>query len=302
MNQLLIDSYLQRHEKTLENLIKTVPIPAQRIQSAIHYSLFPGGKRIRPMLVYLTGELINVPIQVLDVIAAAIELTHCYSLIHDDLPAMDNDDLRRGKPSCHKAYDEATAILAGDGLQALAIELLLTQLPQFLEASLIITVAKELVSACGVSGMVSGQSLDLSELAQAPVTVDHLKHIHHLKTGQLILACVKMVLAAQQTKEQILATALKTYAQHTGLVFQIQDDYLDHYAPRDCLGKGRSSDLVNEKTTFASLFSKEQLEQEISLHYQLAIEALSPMGDKACSLIEFTRNMQNRSNFLTHKT
>lgn len=124
----MISNYIKRHEEFLRQIVNDSSVPATTICSAINYSLFPGGKRIRPILVYLTGILLDLDLKILDVIAAAIELTHCYSLIHDDLPAMDNDDLRRGKPSCHKAFDEATAILVGDGMQALAIEVLLTHL------------------------------------------------------------------------------------------------------------------------------------------------------------------------------
>lgn len=292
-----MNNYLQRHEECLAALVKEVPIPAQRIQEALQYALFPGGKRIRPMIVYLTGELLQIDLQILDLIAAAIELTHCYSLIHDDLPAMDNDDFRRGKLSCHKAYDEATAILVGDGLQPLAIEILLTYLPKYLQASQILAIIKELVCACGVSGMVSGQSLDLSELALSSISEDDLKTIHHLKTGKLILACIEMVLAARDTGNEETEQALRTFAKHTGLVFQMQDDYLDHYAPKDWLGKGRSSDSANLKTTFASLLSKNQLETEINLHYQAAIDALEPFSDKAFELIQFTRSLQERSHF-----
>lgn len=197
-------------------------------------------------MVYLTGNILDLDLKILDVIAAAIELTHCYSLIHDDLPAMDNDDLRRGKPSCHKAFDEATAILVGDGMQALAIEVLLTHLSPLLPPQQVIAITLELVKASGISGMVSGQSLDLSELAKSSTGEEQLREIHYLKTGRLILACIEMVLNAHSAPEAYKA-ALRTYASHLGLVFQMQDDYLDRYAPAEFLGKGRSSDLANEK-------------------------------------------------------
>jgi farnesyl diphosphate synthase len=295
MNKQVIDMYTQRHEKFLEQMLNETLIPANPIRSAIHYALFPGGKRIRPIFVYLAGELIDVNLNVLDVIAAALELTHCYSLIHDDLPAMDDDDLRRGKPSCHKAFDEATAILVGDGMQALAIEVLLTRLSSLLNASQVITITQILVKASGVSGMVSGQSLDLSELAKSSVTEEHLREIHLLKTGRLILACFEMVLAAQTPVDELTEAALKTYARHIGLVFQMQDDYLDRYAPANILGKGRSSDLANQKTTFATLFTQHQLEEEIAIHYQIAIDSLKLFDTKAAALIELTQQLQNRS-------
>lgn len=291
----MIELYTQRHERFLEEILKETEIPADTIRSATYYSLFPGGKRIRPVLVYLAGELLNVALPVLDVIASAIELTHCYSLIHDDLPAMDDDDLRRGKPSCHKAYDEATAILVGDGMQALAIEVLLTRLSSLLDPSQIVVITQELVKASGISGMVSGQSLDLSELAKPSITEEQLRTIHHLKTGRLILACFEMVLAAQSSAQDQTKTALRTYAYHIGLVFQIQDDYLDHYAPANLLGKGRSSDAANQKITFATLFTRSQLEADIVAHYQMALDSLKLFEAKADNLIELTRQLENRS-------
>lgn len=294
MNSSVINHYIERHEAFLKQIINSALVPATTIRSAINYSLFPGGKRFRPILVYLTGNLINLNIEVLDVIAVAIELTHCYSLIHDDLPAMDNDDLRRGKPSCHKAFDEATAILAGDGMQALAIEVLLTELKNLLQPTLIINLVLELVKASGISGMVSGQSMDLSELAKASISEAQLREIHYLKTGRLISACVSMVLAAHPSTEAE-QHALKTYANHLGLVFQMQDDYLDLYAPKDLLGKGRASDLANQKTTFATLYSKTQLEEEIDTQYQKALDALSLFADQANDLIELTLKLQSRS-------
>ena len=300
MNKKVINHYSQRHEAFLEQVLKQTTIPAELIHSAMHYTLFPGGKRMRPILVYLAGELIDIDLNVLDVIAAALELTHCYSLIHDDLPAMDDDDLRRGKPSCHKAYDEATAILVGDGMQALAIEVLLTRLPSLLDAAQVVAVTQVLVNASGVSGMVSGQSLDLSELSKSSITEEQLRTIHLLKTGRLISACFEMVLAAKPSIDKATINALKTYASHVGLVFQMQDDYLDHYAPANVLGKGRSSDLANQKTTFATLFSKPQLEKEIAIHYQTAIDALQLFAGKADSLIGLTQQLQNRSNLSTN--
>lgn len=291
----VIDEYVQGHELFLKQLLNEALIPAQTIRAAINYSLIPGGKRIRPVLVYLTGELIDVPLDVLNVIAAAIELTHCYSLVHDDLPAMDNDDFRRGKPSCHKAYDEATAILVGDGMQAFAIEILLTYLPPLLHPTQVIAVARELIKASGISGMISGQHLDLTELAQSTITEAQLKHIHHLKTGQLISACVEMVLSAQPLISETTKSSLRIFARHIGLVFQMQDDYLDRFGSANILGKGRSSDTANQKTTFATFLSKEQLEAAIANQYQEAVDALQEFGDKANALIGLARALEHRS-------
>ncbi|MFA5960431.1 MAG: polyprenyl synthetase family protein [Tatlockia sp.] len=287
-----IKDYIARHEVVLKKVLNDFPIPATRLHEAMTYALFPGGKRLRPILVYLTGALLGTELACCDSIAAAIELTHCYSLTHDDLPAMDDDALRRGKPSCHKAFDEATAILVGDGLQALAVELLLTELPKHLPAEKVVAVAKELLKASGPSGMISGQSLDLSELSKKDISDSELRHIHSLKTGKMILACITMVIAASNPSRQEI-DALLEFATHLGLVFQMQDDYLDTYT--DSLGKGRASDLANEKKTFAELYTKDALYHLINAYYQRAKDALKPLGARADALISLTDTLYQRS-------
>lgn len=289
-----IGSYLTHYETVLHQFVSQADIPATRLKEAILYTLFPGGKRLRPLLVYLFGEIAEVPQASLDIMATAIELTHCYSLVHDDLPAMDNDDLRRGKPSCHKAFDEATAILVGDGMQALAIELLLTHLPQHLSATQVIHVTRELVHASGPAGMVSGQSLDLSELSRATITESELRNIHALKTGKLISACCTMVLAASNVSTK-LAHSLRDFATHLGLVFQMQDDYIDCYMEATVLGKGRASDKANDKQTFATLYDKDKLFDIIDNHFQLAKDALQTIENRAENLLALANFIQQRS-------
>ncbi|KTD23794.1 geranyltranstransferase [Legionella lansingensis] len=289
-----IARYLTHHEAILHALVVNADIPAQRIKEAMLYALFPGGKRLRPMLVYLCGEITEVKQSSLDVIAAALELIHCYSLVHDDLPSMDNDDFRRGKPSCHKAFDEATAILVGDGMQALAVDLLLNELPKFLHLPQVLNITHELVKASGPGGMVSGQSLDLSELSGTIITESELRVIHHLKTGKLISACFNMVLAASHASTTVV-DALRNFAAHLGLVFQMQDDYLDHYMDPGVLGKGRASDAANQKCTFANLYSKRALFNLIDNYFQRAKDALLPLGPQAQDLLELTNYLQRRS-------
>ncbi|KTD08486.1 polyprenyl synthetase family protein [Legionella jamestowniensis] len=286
--------YLTHFEIIFSQIVSQADIPASRIREATLYSLFPGGKRLRPLLVYLCGEVTGVQQGTLDTIATAIELIHCYSLVHDDLPAMDNDDFRRGKPSCHKAFDEATAILVGDGLQALAVEVLLTYLPQHLTLSQVKNITHELIRASGFAGMVSGQGLDLSELANTEISESRLRFIHSLKTGQLISACFNMVLAASQVSKET-TDALADFATQLGLVYQMQDDYLDYYAENDGLGKGRASDAANNKVTFATLYDKTALLTLITNHFQQAKAALSPLGDKADNLLALTNYIQRRS-------
>lgn len=294
MNNKIISELVLRHENILRNIVEQMNIPAPRIRDAIVYTLFPGGKRLRPILVYLCGKIIGINQQSLDSIAAAIEFTHCYSLVHDDLPAMDDDDLRRGKPSCHRAFDEATAILVGDAMQILAIDILLSSLPYSLAMPQVVEVTKELVKASGPAGMISGQSLDLSELANPAITELQLREIHMLKTGKLMSACINMVLAAGHPTP-IAAHALRQFAHHLGLVFQMQDDYLDHYDKGNVLGKNRSSDIANQKTTFATLYKQHELSTLISQHYQLAQESLTTFAQNADDLREFLQYLQLRT-------
>lgn len=295
MTNSMFNHSLAHFEHRLRNMLASTEIKASRIKNAIEYALFPGGKRLRPMLVYLCGEITLVAPDALDAIAAAIELTHCYSLVHDDLPAMDNDDFRRGKPSLHRKFDEATAILVGDGMQALAIDLLLEHLPRSLDPINVIRVTQELVKASGAAGMVSGQSLDLTELANPNITVYELNQIHALKTGKLISACIQMVLYAH-TPATDISTALTEFAQHLGLFYQMQDDYLDQYADIALLGKGRSSDTANKKTTFATLFTEEQLRHSIHEQFLLAEAALYPLGHLAHALKTFLQSLYQRMN------
>ncbi|MDX2345908.1 MAG: polyprenyl synthetase family protein [Legionella sp.] len=288
---------MQRLEQGLRDVIQNTSIPAKRIQDAMLYALFPGGKRLRPQLVYLSGELLNIPNNTLDSIAIAIELIHAYSLVHDDLPAMDNDDMRRGKPSCHRAFDEATAILVGDGLQALAVDVLLRDLPQSLSTPKILAVTHELIRACGPAGMVSGQSLDLSELSNQQVTEEMLSNIHDLKTSQLMLACINMVLAAGEPSPEA-TRALRTFATHFGLAFQMQDDYLDAYGPTEGLGKNRASDKENNKLTFANCYTEKALQQIIQIHFEKTEKALELFTHRAEPMRDLLHQLLKRSSDL----
>src|SRR3990167_3525338 len=193
-----------RNQHYLRQLLAEQAFPSHLLQEVVEYALFSGGKRLRPMLIYLTGELLSISPDCLDILAASVELTHTYSLIHDDLPAMDNDDFRRGKLSCHKAFHEGAAILAGDALQIHALTLLLQKLPLHLCAEKVLQIACILCESSGSGGMISGQCLDLYPESQSisPETTqptDSLRQIHDLKTTALIMACINMTLAAKQT-------------------------------------------------------------------------------------------------------
>lgn len=299
MNNHTISTYLSRHEDYLKQLVTTQHFPSQRLKDAMYYALFPGGKRFRPLLVYLTGELLQTNLDCLDIIAASIELTHAYSLVHDDLPAMDNDDFRRGRPSCHRAFDEGTAILAGDALQIFAIDILVDHLPTTLAPEKIVKVIQELTKASGPAGMISGQCLDLYELNRGSIDdknshEKNLRQIHDLKTGQLMMACVNMVIAASNNPAPEAIQALRTYAGHLGLAFQMQDDYLDYYAHPDLLGKGRASDISNEKMTFAACFSQVELIELIDKYYKSAEKALNYFGNKTNKLQQLIDALKQR--------
>lgn len=294
MNNQIIKGYLERHETVLKNIVDQADIPAPALKEAIQYCLFPGGKRLRPLLVYLTGEIVDANIEALDNIAAAIELAHCYSLVQDDLPAMDNDDYRRGRLTCHRAFNEATAILVGDGMQGLANEILLSHLPRILSDRQVIEITYALLKSSGFSGMISGQSLDLSDLCRPDVTKAHLQHIHRLKTGALFSACINMALISGKQCDKTTDT-LRQFANFIGMAFQMQDDYHDRYSSQDVSGKNRASDEANQKTTFASLLNQQELLELIHQHYNKAFLALEPLGEKAKNLSDLTRFLHQRT-------
>jgi len=232
-------------------LAERMPLEEQApalLHRAMRYSALADGKRFRPVLVYAAGHALGLALDELDPIAAAIEVIHAYSLIHDDLPAMDDDDLRRGHPTCHKAFDEATAILAGDALQALAFEILARELPHRAQSLRVVHVVAQ---ACGSTGMAGGQALDLGAVGQA-IDVDALETMHRLKTGALIRASVTapglLAGAEDETRE-----ALAAYGDCIGLAFQVHDDILDITGDSELTGKNTLADVALEKPTFPSI-------------------------------------------------
>ncbi len=289
-NDNIINNYIDRHNEFLHNIITNTDIPATKLKNAILYSVFPGGKRFRPVLVYLCGEILNIPLEVLDIIAASIELMHSFSLVHDDLPAMDDDDYRRDKLSCHRAFDEATAILAGDAIQTLAIDVLVTMLPKYISADKVLKITHELLLACGPSGMVSGQSLDMTELTKDSIDENTLIHIHSLKTGKLIAACIKMTLASTETAPNV-SESLTKFAEQLGILFQMQDDYLDKYGDK---GKLRSSDNENHKLTFANIYTAQELLTVIQNNYTNLIDKLGIFTNGSNNLVHILLNLRSK--------
>lgn len=253
-----------------------------QLRAAMRYSLFNGGKRVRPTLAYASALAIEANAlethkPLLNRVACALESLHSYSLVHDDLPAMDDDDLRRGKPTCHIAYDEATAILAGDALQTFAFELLCDA--DNVNPSTQLALIKQLADASGAKGMVLGQAIDLAAVDQQ-LTLAQLENMHRHKTGALIRASVSMGATALNANSAQLA-ALDTYAAAIGLAFQVQDDILDVTADTETLGKQQGADIARNKPTYVALLGLDAARAKAQELHQQALDALSSFDNNA---------------------
>lgn len=259
----------------------------RRLIDAIRYVLLTPGKRIRPLLCIAVENAISNWSDISLYIGATIEMIHCYSLVHDDLPAMDNDDVRRGKPSCHKAYDEATAILVGDILNTYAFEYLLKVLPSIISPEKAMAVTQKLARYCGVFGMAGGQYLDLMASADDAASLNYVQNMHRLKTGALIEACFSLVALAVSDDADIMAT-LTLLGQHTGLLFQIVDDILDETESLANLGKSPGKDREQNKLTYVSLLGVPQAKVEAQRAYESAMACLNRLPnatDELASII-----------------
>lgn len=276
-----ISPYKARLESYLNQILPAEDSVPEQLHKALRYSTLNAGKRMRACLVYLVGEMYQANLDELDVPAAAVELIHAYSLVHDDLPCMDDDDLRRGKPSCHKAYDEATAMLVGDALQSLAFELL-AQLDQNISSTLSRTLAK----ASGSKGMAGGQALDL-QAAGMVATLASLQQIHSMKTGALIEAAALMGAQTAGITDSGQLGHLSDYAKALGLGFQIQDDILDVVSDTVTLGKKTGADAENGKATYPGLMGLEAARQAANDAYQQAEQALEqlPLNTKKLQML-----------------
>lgn len=276
----LLRSHAGRVETVLERWLPPAHIHPVRLHEAMRYAVLLGGKRIRPALVYSTGEALGVERSGLDGPAAAVELIHAYSLVHDDLPAMDDDDLRRGRPTCHRAYDEGTAILVGDALQALAFHVLAHDEGLRVSAERRLQMVETLAKAAGSRGMVGGQALDLEAVAR---TLDEteLENMHIHKTGAILRACVRLGgLAAPDTPEDTLER-LDHYAKCIGLAYQIRDDILDVQGETGTIGKASGADAARHKPTYPSVMGlARSIELANQLHEQ-AMESLSVLDARA---------------------
>ena len=284
----------QRVEQFMTDALAVRSITDDKLLAAMRYSLLLGGKRVRPFLVYSVGQMLGANLADLDGPAAAIECLHTYSLIHDDLPAMDDDDLRRGKPTCHKAFDEATAILAGDALQALAFELLCSHPYQQVNLASQLELVKQLAVHSGYNGMCGGQAIDLAHTDKA-MTLAALENMHQLKTGALIETSVRFGwLCSGKTDENEL-TALVTYARALGLAFQVQDDILDIEGDTATLGKPQGSDLEANKATYPKLLGLEAAKAKAQMLLAEAKDALSVLPYDTSELSAFAHYVIARS-------
>ncbi|MFT7687530.1 MAG: geranylgeranyl pyrophosphate synthase [Candidatus Azotimanducaceae bacterium] len=261
-----------------------------KLLDAMRYGVFNGGKRIRPILCYTTIEALNQPLKLADKTAAAIEFIHCYSLIHDDLPAMDDDDLRRGKPTVHIKFDEATAILAGDALQTLAFEELAND--SEIDAGTKIELIQLISRASGPRGMVAGQMMDL-EAENHLISKSELKEMHNRKTGDLISCSVMAgALLGQANTEQ--KAGLQEFGYKLGLAFQVQDDILDEIGDTAIMGKQQGADSKKQKNTFITAYGLDDARKYLKDLHEESIASLRPMGEKSESLIKLSKFVTQR--------
>jgi geranylgeranyl pyrophosphate synthase len=279
----LLDAYQRRVNQALDRYLPSAQTSPESLHQAMRYSVMAEGKRIRPVLVYATGEALDVGLDNLDAAACAVEIVHAYSLIHDDLPAMDDDDLRRGRPTCHVKYDEATAILAGDALQALAFEILAKDGAPNVHPQQRLEMVSLLAAAAGSQGMAGGQAIDLASVGKQ-LAVEELEYMHLHKTGALIRASVTLGALAKPDIERQLVTRLDEYARCIGLAFQVQDDILDVEGNTDTIGKPQGSDEAQNKPTYPMLLGLDGAKRVCAELHQQALEALQPLGDDGQAL------------------
>lgn len=284
-----------RAENALEQWLPVATINPARLHEAMRYAVLGGGKRVRPLLVYAAGSALGADMAALDGPACAVELIHAYSLVHDDLPAMDDDDLRRGKPTCHKAFDDATAILAGDALQTLAFYILAHDPAMQAGASARLHMVEALALASGSRGMVGGQAIDLAAVGRN-LHLPELEDMHVHKTGALIRASVALGTLSSPQVAPGLSQRLDRYAHCIGLAFQIRDDILDIESDTAILGKTQGADIARDKPTYPSLLGMAEAKQRAHHLYQEALECLTPLDVRADPLREIAAYIVERIN------
>ncbi len=298
MNNSMVDvltSYQKRNNEQLNHWLDGLPHQNQALIQAMRYGLVLGGKRARPFLVYITGEMLGCTPQELDTPACAIECIHAYSLIHDDLPAMDDDELRRGQPTCHIKFDEATAILTGDALQTLAFSILAEGSLSAQGESQRVRMVQALAEASGAQGMCVGQALDLAAENRL-VSLEELEEIHRNKTGALMRCAVRLGALAAGEKGRDILPQLDQYAAAVGLAFQVQDDILDIISDTETLGKPQGSDQELNKSTYPALLGLDGAIEKAHTLLQEALQALDAIPYNTQLLEEFARYVVERKN------
>lgn len=275
LNSQLTD-YQQRVDQALKNFINELPFQNSQLVQAMRYGTLLGGKRVRPCLVYATGQMFGLSLNSLDAAAAAIECIHAYSLIHDDLPAMDDDDLRRGQPSCHIKFGEADAILAGDALQTLAFSILIDKPMPHVTLEDRLAMLFELAQSSGAAGMCAGQSLDITS-ENCQISLTSLEQIHRNKTGALIRAAVRIGALAAGERGKTALSLLDKYAEAIGLAFQVQDDILDIIGKTGRIGKQQGSDQQLGKSTYPALLGFDTARIKAEDLYREALVALDSL-------------------------
>ena len=285
-----LSNHSERVEKALDALLDSAQTTPNRLHEAMRYAAQGGGKRIRPLLVYAAGSLGDAKAQALDAAAVAIECIHAYSLVHDDLPCMDDDDLRRGRPTVHKAFDEATALLVGDALQTRAFEILANAQ---CEVDVRLLMIGSLAAASGSRGMAGGQAIDLESVGKK-LDLAGLKQMHAMKTGALLSCAVELGgIAAHLNPTQM--AQLQKYSTALGLAFQIVDDVLDATADSQTLGKTAGKDAAANKPTYVTLMGLDYAQQQAKELQETAISSLADFGSKADALKDLALLVVNRA-------
>lgn len=287
------DDYCEHIEAALDRRLPAAGFEAPELGRAMRYAVLGQGKRIRPRLVYAAGSMLDIPDARLDAPACAVELIHAYSLIHDDLPAMDDDELRRGQPTTHIEFGPAMAILAGDALQASAFQLLANDVALGDDTGTRQRLTASLSHACGANGMVGGQALDLAGEGRA-INLDELKQIHRLKTGKLLRACVLFAADFRPDLPENQRNALDTFGERIGLAFQVQDDILDVIGTTEKLGKTQGADEAHDKATYPALLGLDEAKGYAEQTWQAALDALTPFGAAAEPLRDLARLIMKR--------
>ena len=280
-----LEYYKTAVESELDRWLPLAKIQPPVLHEAMRYSVFSDGKRIRPILLYATGEAFGLPLRALNGPACAVEIVHAYSLIHDDLPAMDDDDLRRGRPTCHKKYDEAMAILAGDALQALAFYIIAHDPHIGVNAEQRLEMIKILTHASGSQGMAGGQAIDLNSVGKQ-LSLQELENMHNHKTGALIGASVKLGALSAMDVNHKHFDHISQYAEYIGLAFQIKDDILDVESDTETLGKPQGSDRSRNKPTYPNLLGLDGAKRAAEELYQKALASLESLDMRANILRE----------------